>query len=570
MAIVQISRITNRKGLDTDLPQPLAGAELGWATDQRRLYIGNGELAEGAPVVGNTEILTQFSDILAVATAYTYQGTAAGYTVQTGVTAGSPVSQSVQDRLDSHCVITDFGATGDGVTDDTAAINRALNQLYCQTVNPQVRRSLFFPAGSYLISDTIAVPSYAMLHGEGTQSSILNFQVNAHTSTVAYNTGVLVSNGADYYRSVASVPAGISISNTLYWVLSALPACVVRTADSQQQTGVNIASNGAIPPTSIEISRMKIQTNQQAMGGLLIEACDSSRFSVDIAGPNTNAINSGLGNSTKALDFASTASLVCTHICIDDCRMSGFTWAVNTAQQLKSITISNCYFEKFYQGIYLGGATPVNGGATGVRMIGNIFDTIYLQGIVIDAVSRNVSAYNIFYNVGNNFNGDGFPASSIINITTANNLSLGDSFQRSTANSAVHARINLNNTSSIGYDNSYQIQQGTYVRQSGVSVTLLNNQTTTTVVTVDATRIRAFRVDYTIVRNNANVRTGTWTVVASTDGAGPPVTTDVGTQNSATGVTLAFTETASVVTFNYATTNTGQPATLNYSITKLA
>ena len=570
MAIVQISRITNRKGLDTDLPQPLAGAELGWATDQRRLYIGNGELAEGAPVVGNTEILTQFSDILAVATAYTYQGTAAGYTVQTGVTAGSPVSQSVQDRLDSHCVITDFGATGDGVTDDTAAINRALNQLYCQTVNPQVRRSLFFPAGSYLISDTIAVPSYAMLHGEGTQSSILNFQVNAHTSTVAYNTGVLVSNGADYYRSVASVPAGISISNTLYWVLSALAACVVRTADSQQQTGVNIASNGAIPPTSIEISHMKIQTNQQAMGGLLIEACDSSRFSVDIAGPNTNTINSGLGNSTKALDFASTASLVCTHICIDDCRMSGFTWAVNTAQQLKSITISNCYFEKFYQGIYLGGATPVNGGATGVRMIGNIFDTIYLQGIVIDAVSRNVSAYNIFYNVGNNFNGDGFPASSIINITTANNLSLGDLFQRSTANSAVHARINLNNTSSIGYDNSYQIQQGTYVRQSGVSVTLLNNQTTTTVVTVDATRIRAFRVDYTIVRNNANVRTGTWTVVASTDGAGPPVTTDVGTQNSATGVTLAFTETASVVTFNYATTNTGQPATLNYSITKLA
>jgi len=121
MAIVQISRITNRKGLDTDLPQPLAGAELGWATDQRKLYIGNGELAEGAPVVGNTEILTQFSDILAVATAYTYQGTAAGYTVQTGVTAGSPVSQSVQDRLDSHCVITDFRTTGDGVTDDTGA-----------------------------------------------------------------------------------------------------------------------------------------------------------------------------------------------------------------------------------------------------------------------------------------------------------------------------------------------------------------------------------------------------------------------------------------------------------------
>ena len=65
MAIVQISRITNRKGLEVDLPQPLAGAELGWAIDERRLWIGNGELAEGAPIVGNTEILTEFSDILA-------------------------------------------------------------------------------------------------------------------------------------------------------------------------------------------------------------------------------------------------------------------------------------------------------------------------------------------------------------------------------------------------------------------------------------------------------------------------------------------------------------------------
>ena len=73
MAIVQISRITARKGLEQDLPQPLAGAEFGWALDQRRLFIGNGDIADGAPVVGNTEVLTEFSDILGFATTYTYQ-----------------------------------------------------------------------------------------------------------------------------------------------------------------------------------------------------------------------------------------------------------------------------------------------------------------------------------------------------------------------------------------------------------------------------------------------------------------------------------------------------------------
>lgn len=63
VAIVQISQITNRKGLQENLPQ-LAGAELGWSVDTRRLYIGNGTLQEGAPEIGNTEILTEFSEII--------------------------------------------------------------------------------------------------------------------------------------------------------------------------------------------------------------------------------------------------------------------------------------------------------------------------------------------------------------------------------------------------------------------------------------------------------------------------------------------------------------------------
>jgi len=121
VAIVQVSRITQRKGLEQDLPQPLAGAEFGWAVDQRRLFIGNGTLADGAPIVGNTEVLTEFSDVLAYTNQYTYKGDAAGYTVQTGVTSGSPITQSLQARLDSYAVVTDFGAVGDGITqlDDT-------------------------------------------------------------------------------------------------------------------------------------------------------------------------------------------------------------------------------------------------------------------------------------------------------------------------------------------------------------------------------------------------------------------------------------------------------------------
>ena len=190
MAIVQISRITNRKGLEADLPQPLAGAELGWAVDERRLYIGNGDLAEGAPVVGNTEILTEYSDILSFSGQYTYSGQGAtGYAVQTGPTPSEPISQSLQSRLDSFAVATDFGIVGDGITDNTAAINRALFQLYCVDTNTATRRSLFFPAGNYIITGTLLVPPYATLYGEGNNSSVLNFRVLPWTSYTAWQVG---------------------------------------------------------------------------------------------------------------------------------------------------------------------------------------------------------------------------------------------------------------------------------------------------------------------------------------------------------------------------------------------
>jgi len=65
VAVVQISKIQHRRGKETitGLPQ-LASAELGWAVDTQKLYIGNGSVDEGAPAVGNTEILTEKTNIL--------------------------------------------------------------------------------------------------------------------------------------------------------------------------------------------------------------------------------------------------------------------------------------------------------------------------------------------------------------------------------------------------------------------------------------------------------------------------------------------------------------------------
>ena len=88
---------------------------------------------------------------------------------------------SLQTEIDNqtsgiYINVKDYGATGDGVTDDTAAINDALAE--AQTYN--LGATLFFPAGEYLISSTISIP-YVSGHGlggisilgEGSYSSVI-------------------------------------------------------------------------------------------------------------------------------------------------------------------------------------------------------------------------------------------------------------------------------------------------------------------------------------------------------------------------------------------------------------
>lgn len=584
MAIVQISRITARKGLQIDLPQPLAGAELGWAIDDRRLFIGNGTLDEGAPVIGNTEILTEFSDVLDYANQYVYRGEAAGYTVQTGATAGQSVSQSLQSRLDSFVVVTDFGATGNGTTDDTAAINRALYQLYCVQSNSQVRRSLYFPAGTYRVSNTILIPSYARLYGDGADSSIINFTVQNWTVNTAYGLGVLVYYipGNAYYRSVAAVPAtGIDISNTLFWQLSVggingLPAYVVRTADSLQQTSTNIGVGGATPPTNIQVSGLAIHTDQIHDAVLMEDVTNSFFDSMDIVGPlGITDLNVATDN-TAAVRWSSTVSLICQHVNWTNCRFTGFTYGTNTDQQIQGCTINNSQFDTLYQGVVLGDAAPVNGGPTGVKLLHNVFDDIYNEGIVIASVSLNASGYNMFYDVANHFNGTASPAAPVININADNNVSIGDMFQRTTALSATYPRIKLFNSStssipvSIGIDNAAQLQLGSYVRETGTQATITAGASNTVIVSISSAYVKAFRMEYTLVRETS-VRTGTITVVNDADdsaGDGFSYTDDF-VQNSDTDVVLTATDVAATMSVVYTASAGRGNGVLYYSVTHL-
>ena len=542
MAIVQISRITNRKGLQANLPQ-LSGAELGWSIDERRLFIGNGTLAEGAPVVGNTEILTEFSDILEFQTTYTYKGLAAGYTAQTGPTPDTPVTQSLQTWLDQFATVKDFGATGDGITDDTEAINRALFQLYCREINPQIRRSLFFPAGIYRVTETILIPPYATLYGEGIDGSVIQLDNSADDST--------------------------------------LNAFVARTADSLQQYGVNIGGNGATPPKDITITNMGFRNLDPTTDVFLVQDATNCRFqSVGFYGPLQQIDLINENSDTAGVRFASGVTLITGQIIFDSCEFSGTTFGMNTAtmiggtdQEVDGATVQNSNFNLLYQGVVLGTAAAVNGGTRGFRVVGNKFDNIYADGVVFGpSVSLNATAHNAFFGVGNHFGSMNTPYTACINIQNANNISISDLFERADAFSSRQIpgtsfpRINLNNTASIATTNGNELAMGTYIRQSGKQFTLLANQPSPVpIFTVDSTTIRTFNINYTIIRDVSR-RTGT--IQVASDPTGGVTSVDTFTENVTGGIALFVSQSVDTITISYASTP-GVTGTLNYSINYL-
>ena len=538
MAIVQISRITQRKGLSENIPQ-LAGAEFGWVIDQRRLFIGNGTIQDGAPAIGNTEILTQYSDIFAIAGLYTYKGEAGGYTVQTGPTSGDPVKRTLQSVLDETASVKDFGATGDGDTDDTDAINRALFQMFCRENNPQVRRSLFFPAGVYRVTDSIKIPPFCKLYGEGQDSSVIF--LNAATD-------------------------------------STFGPYVARTADSLQQTGVNIGNNGAARPQNVEIYDMGFQTDEQIDIFLVEDAEQVTFYDCGFIGPfNQTYIANNPGLVTTAdiacVRFNSTVSLITNNITFDSCHFQGMSYAFDANEQIQGITVQNSKFDILYQGIKLGTGTPVAGGPVGFRVMHNLFDNISQEGIIIGDIENNMTGYNIFLDVATDFQSGNFtPVAPIININGDNNVSLGDMFERDEQFNLIQPRIEINSKKVFALDKGERYKFGTYAQNAGAEVYLDLESTATTVITIDTAQAEAFTMQYKFKDDlNLTTRYGTLQVVAQ-DGDDSSATltyTDDYSENNPTGLVLSAVQSGTNINIQYTLGGVADGGTLKYSISYL-
>ncbi len=541
MPIVQISRIQHRRGKATDLPQ-LAAGELGWSIDDQKLYIGNGTVADGAPAVGNTEILTSGSASFSTGVGYTYQGYLG---TSTPIVTGSSgdISRTLQQSLDDYVSVKAFGALGDDSTDDSGAVQRAIDELYSDSSDQddtRARRILFFPAGVYRVDGSITIPPYAHLVGEGPDKSVIRQQGS--------NEPVLI------------------------------------TEDDDGQTGSNIGDNSATIPTQIQIENMTFR-NLVAYAGFQIDRTthvyvNNCKFQGAYA-TSSNVDNADCtGITVSGINGATTES---SNIVFNQCQFTKFARLVELPGDVTHMRFTNCDFSIGYYGAILG--SGMDGSTSGfidgprdIQFTGCSWSEISRQAIFVvkgpDALGpRQIISHGNFFakTVSNGHAGystvNEFP---IITFNTDECSSIADFFERTDLRrDDGSSELNLApEVQGIGrYTN--RIKQVTLSdNTSGATTTSLEYPAGQGVLG------KSIVLNYKIERG-LTVRAGTFTISVSSNGV---QTNDEFTEsNGDAGITLSATlgreDSSSIseqsVLVKYTSTNTGYDATMDAEATTI-
>ena len=379
MAVVQISKIQHRRGRKNEgagIPQ-LSSGELGWAIDTQELYIGNGSVAEGSPYVGNSKVLTEHDNLFTLTEGYEYK-------TGQGLIDTNGTARSLQDKLDDVVDVAAFGVVGNGIVDDTVALQRAIDQTYINTStvgSESSRIVLNMKAGIFKISEVLRIPPHCKLVGAGKQKTIIK-QTNP-TSFILQTV-----NGA-------STPGSY----------------LINTSDVGDLT-FNIA------PRNIHIEGITFDaTTANGVHGFMLNSTRDSTFTdIEVLGPwnlsNVEDLDTANYTLLYGIEFlAFSNSIYCDNLHFTDICVEGWPVAAASKYDITNITFSESCFNLCGYGMLYGRDTSgtIPGERVGPQNIivqNNVFDTIAKEAILQEDGFGIASINNRYSKIGTNGAGE--------------------------------------------------------------------------------------------------------------------------------------------------------------------
>ena len=536
MAVIEIARIQVRRGQENITGVPtLSPGEFGWAEDTEHLWIGK-SVAEGATDNNNTRILTEgdLGSLTVSVTSSTYTYT--GHVHNIGIS--NTVQRTFQSKLDDFVSVYDFGETGDGSASSGVYLQSAIDSLYLDSVvnassfAAQGRVAIRIPAGKYNINNTIFLPPFVTLVGEGQGKTILNL-VNSSTSLIQVCDG----NGTSHevFPSIQGGslrPRNIALSGITF----------------QYDTGT--VTTNTLPLVRID--------------------CAEDTYIVDceFAGNYTTGASQSSDNGYTGLEIRGQSALTTEDLTIENCTFRNLYYGIKSNYDSEDMIVLNSKFRHLNRGLVYKENTVV-GNAIGpirTRLENNKFYDIEKEAWYVGSnngtPTYHRSLFNTFKDVGNNGNLDPNPATPVINWLTLGNGSSGDYSSR--FDFVNNTTTNIVSTVSWIVSGHASIEP-----QSVLSTNIVQSASPTTLVKLPFNGSeQSIRVDYNVLKLASNIsRKGELLINASVLGVTPAaVVTDrfsyVGsndgglefsaTLNTATNtVVLGYTSTDAVGTITY-------------------
>jgi hypothetical protein len=188
------------------------------------------------------------------------------------------VDSTVQTKLQEYISVKDFGTVGDGVTDDGAAIQAAID--YCNLANPigtsptqgYARATLWFPPGVYLTKQTLTFGAFTNYVGTRATTA----------STVASTANQIDSRGSIIRADVSIYNASTNPTGCLGYIptgdITFKDLTFVGTAaiNGNSSTGLQFGSHGGVSATS---RSYETDGTGQNCSGVALEYCTFYTFS---------------------------------------------------------------------------------------------------------------------------------------------------------------------------------------------------------------------------------------------------------------------------------------------------
>ena len=499
MAIVEIAKIQIRRGQEniTGIPA-LSPGEFGWAQDTEHLWIGK-NIIEGAPDNNNTRILTEndinlFSASLSTSTVQQYVG---HVPTRTSPPASS-VPSSYQDKFDVIVSVLDFGASV--TTSSGQLIQNAIDTLYLDgLVNASIykestRVALLIPAGNYTVENTLYIPPYTTLIGEGQDKTVLNLTASSSAliqfcdGTSGPGSYVVFQDGFTNILA-GSYPKNINIEGITF----------------QYNTTTSISA-------TLPLVRADCATNSSISNCKFVGSYTTSSVTT-----STNYVG---------IDIRGQGALTTRNLLIENCTFQNLYYGIKSNYDVENTVINDSTFDSLKRGVVFAESVAV-GNYTGplrARIESNSFNEIQSEGVYVGSNAINYPTHhivsnNIFKEVGNNIAGDANPSTSVIKFSTMGNIA-GDNYSSRFVN-IYNTQSTINSTVSLIVDGH------AYINYDAVYTSGITASTSTVVLAslpFNGTE-ESIRVDYNVFKYSANIARKGQLFISATILAGIPTAT---------------------------------------------